>query len=113
LDALAQQGVRFDRAFTSAGICAPSRAAIIMGMNQISFGAQHMRTMSRPAYGYKTVPPAEMKAFPELLRAAGYYSYTDHKLDYQFSSVQFTLRQHWSLRDMGSTKYGGQLARQS
>ena len=26
-----------------------------------------------------------MKAYPELLRAAGYYTYTDNKLDYQFS----------------------------
>ena len=31
-----------------------------------------MRTSSRPAGGYTSVPPPEMKAFPELLRAAGY-----------------------------------------
>lgn len=86
LDSLAEQGVRFDQAFTTAGVCAPSRAAIITGMHQISFGSQHMRTMSRPEGAYKSVPPAEVKAFPELLRRAGYFTYTDHKLDYQFSS---------------------------
>ena len=31
------------------------------------------------------VPPPEVKAFPELLRAAGYFTYVNKKLDYQFS----------------------------
>jgi N-sulfoglucosamine sulfohydrolase len=46
-----------------------------------------MRASSRPAGGYTAVPPPEVKAFPELLRAAGYYTYTDGKLDYQFSGT--------------------------
>lgn len=87
LDALAEEGVRYPNVFTTAGVCAPSRAALITGMHQISFGAQHMRTSSRPDGGYKTVPPAHVKAFPEQLRATGYYTYTDNKLDYQFSGV--------------------------
>ena len=86
LDALAEQGVRYPNTFTAAGVCAPSRAAHILGMHQISTGTQHMRTSSRPAGGYFAVPPADAKAFPELLRAAGYYTYTDQKLDYQFST---------------------------
>ena len=44
LDRLATQSVRFTRAFTTAPVCAPSRAAIITGMYQTSIGAQHMRT---------------------------------------------------------------------
>jgi N-sulfoglucosamine sulfohydrolase len=86
LDALAQQGVRYTNTFTAAGVCAPSRASHILGMHQISTGSQHMRTSTRPEGGYYAVPPAEVKAYPELLRAAGYYTYTDQKLDYQFSS---------------------------
>lgn len=86
LDALAEQGVRYTSVFTAAGVCAPSRAAHILGMHQISTGGQHMRASSAPIGGYKAVPPAEVKAYPELLRAAGYYTYTDQKLDYQFSS---------------------------
>ena len=85
LDALAREGVRYPNTFTAAGVCAPSRAAHILGMHQISTGTQHMRTSSRPEGGYFAVPPAAVKAYPELLRAAGYYTYTDGKLDYQFS----------------------------
>lgn len=85
LDALAGEGVRYDHVFTTAGVCAPSRAAHILGMHQVSTGTQHMRSSSRPQGGYFSVPPAEVKAYPELLRAAGYYTFTDQKLDYQFS----------------------------
>jgi N-sulfoglucosamine sulfohydrolase len=86
LDALAAEGVRYPNTFTTAGVCAPSRAAHILGMHQISTGTQHMRASSRPEGGYYAVPPDSVKAYPELLRAAGYYTYTDNKLDYQFSS---------------------------
>ena len=86
LDELARQGVRFPNTFTTAGVCAPSRAALIMGMYQTSFGAHHMRTSSFAGAAYLTVPPAEVKAFPELLRAAGYYTFTSNKLDYQVSN---------------------------
>tara|TARA_R110002049_G_scaffold177382_15_gene344562 strand:+ start:254 stop:1891 length:1638 start_codon:yes stop_codon:yes gene_type:complete len=87
LDTLAAQGVRYTNTFTTAGVCAPSRAAHILGMHQISTGTQHMRSSTRPEGSYYSVPPADAKAYPELLRAAGYYTYTDHKLDYQFSGV--------------------------
>lgn len=82
LDRLAEQGVRFDRAFTTAGVCAPSRAAIIMGAHQDRFGAGHMRAARG---GYVAVPPADWKAFPETLRAAGYYTINNGKTDYQMS----------------------------
>jgi N-sulfoglucosamine sulfohydrolase len=87
LDALAAQGVRYTNTFTTAGVCAPSRAAHILAMHQISTGTQHMRSSTRPEGSYYSVPPDGAKAYPELLRAAGYYTYTDHKLDYQFSTV--------------------------
>lgn len=87
LDALAAEGVRYTNTFTTAGVCAPSRAAHILGMHQISTGTQHMRSSTRPEGSYYSVPPEEAKAYPELLRAEGYYTYTDTKLDYQFSSV--------------------------
>jgi N-sulfoglucosamine sulfohydrolase len=88
IDKLARQGVRYTNTFTAAGVCAPSRAAHILGMHQISTGTQHMRSGMRPQGGYFAVPPAEVKAYPELMRAAGYYTFTDHKLDYQFSRVR-------------------------
>jgi len=85
IDRLAREGTRYPNTFTTAGVCAPSRAAHITGMHQNSFGGQHMRTASSPLGRYRAVPPPEVKAYPELLRAAGYYTWTGHKLDYQFS----------------------------
>lgn len=83
IDQLAREGVRYTRAFTTAGVCAPSRAAMIMGAHQNSWGAGHMRASGG---GYVAVPPPEWKAFPELLRAAGYYTVTNGKTDYQMST---------------------------
>lgn len=82
LDRLASQGVRFPNTFTTSGVCAPSRAALITGVRQTALGAQHMRS-SR--FGFRAVPSPEIKAFPELLRQAGYFTFTTAKLDYQFS----------------------------
>ncbi len=84
LDRLAQEGTRYTRVFTTSGVCAPSRAALLTGVHAISTGSHHMRTSNR---GYRSVPPREVKAFPELLRAAGYATFTDFKLDYQFSGI--------------------------
>lgn len=97
IDRLAAQGIRYTRAFTTSGVCAPSRAALITGMYQHTIGAQHMRTSSfgrtrsgdlgeytTPGPAYETVPPPEVKAFPELLRAAGYWTLNNSKTDYQF-----------------------------
>jgi len=86
LDALASQGTRFPNTFTTAGVCAPSRAALITGVHQNSIGAGHMRTSSYPAGAYAAVPSAWIKGYPELLRAAGYYTFNDGKTDYQLSA---------------------------
>jgi arylsulfatase A-like enzyme len=91
IDRLAGEGRRYTNAFSTAGVCAPSRCAIITGMYQTSIGGHHMRTthtneaapeMPTP---YEAVPPAYVKAFPEYLRAAGYYCTNNAKTDYQFA----------------------------
>jgi len=87
LDALAEQGVRYDNVFTTAGVCAPSRAALITGVHQNAFGAGHQRSHGFAEAEYKAVPPPDVKAFPEILRAAGYFTYVSTKLDYQFSGT--------------------------
>ncbi|MEQ8859088.1 MAG: sulfatase [Pseudomonadales bacterium] len=87
LDRLARRAVRYTQVFTTAGVCAPSRAALVMGQHQISFGAQHMRTSTGPLGAYFAQPHPDAKAFPEQLRKAGYFTFTDVKLDYQFSGV--------------------------
>ena len=87
LDELARRGARFSQVFTTAGVCAPSRAALITGQHQISFGAQNMRTSTGPLGPYLALPPKELRAFPEILRGNGYFTFTDRKLDYQFSGI--------------------------
>ncbi len=95
IDRVAAEGCRYDRAFCVAGVCAPSRAAIITGMYPTYIGAHHMRTMSSSAAvsamgvgghrTYECCPPHYVKCFPEYLRAAGYYCTNNEKTDYQFS----------------------------
>ncbi len=91
LDAFAQQAVRYPNTFTTSGVCAPSRSALITGVHQQTLGTMHMSTKS-PVAGmkgggpieYEAVPPPQVKAFPELLRRAGYYTTNNGKTDYQF-----------------------------
>ena len=95
LDRLADESIVYENVFTTAGVCAPSRAALITGRYQQSIGGQHMRTYNAygapgPAGNYYAVPPEDIKAFPELLREAGYYTLNINidgergKTDYQF-----------------------------
>lgn len=88
IDQLAKEGVRYTRAYTTAGVCAPSRSAIITGMYQQSIGTQHMRTSGdakfQPVPLYAAVIPEQVKCFPEYLRKAGYYCTNNEKQDYQF-----------------------------
>ncbi len=91
IDRLAAEGCRFPNAFCTAGVCAPSRSAIITGMYQTSIGAHHMRTGLRNQNTphnlppYATVPPPYVKTFTEYLRSAGYYCTNNSKTDYQFT----------------------------
>lgn len=89
LDALAEESVVYNYAFTAAGVCAPSRSALITGMHQQSIGTMHMRTSYKgkvPGFQYEAVIPPRVKAFPELMRRAGYYVTNNSKTDYQFGN---------------------------
>jgi uncharacterized protein (TIGR02145 family) len=87
LDRLAREGVRFTRMFSSSGVCAPSRAALITGMYATAIGANNMRTTDSKRAGipdYEAVPPPAVRPFTEYLRSAGYYTTNNAKTDYQF-----------------------------
>ncbi len=90
LDRLAADGQLWTKCFSTAGVCAPARSAVITGMYPISIGTHHMRTShSNPATPeiptpYSAVVPHYVKCFPEYLRAAGYYCTNNCKTDYQF-----------------------------
>ena len=44
IDCLSHSGMRFDRAYMPAGVCSPSRSAVITGMYQTTIGAHHHRS---------------------------------------------------------------------
>ncbi len=112
IDSLAAQGIRYTNAFTTAGVCAPSRSAIITGMYQTAMGTDNMRNYN-PALkfdnnlvmpSYSAVIPAEVKCFPEYLRKAGYYCTNNAKQDYQFEAPvtvwdESSAKAHWRGRE--------------
>ncbi|MCS7048463.1 MAG: sulfatase-like hydrolase/transferase [Verrucomicrobiae bacterium] len=89
---MAAEGCRYERAFAVAGVCAPSRSAIINGMYPTFIAAHHMRTTHRNAATpelptpYEVCRPHYVKCFTEYLRAAGYYCCNNFKTDYQFTA---------------------------
>ena len=91
LDRLAAEGRRYTHAFSTAGVCAPSRSAIITGVYQTSMGTHHMRTTHTNPNApelptpYSGVPPHYVKTFTEYLRASGYFCTNNQKTDYQFT----------------------------
>ncbi|MEL0120548.1 MAG: sulfatase-like hydrolase/transferase, partial [Opitutae bacterium] len=78
LDQLAKEGVRYTRAFTTAGVCAPCRSGIITGMYQTTLGTHHMRCTA--------TLPEHIRPFPAYLKEAGYYTTNNSKQDYQFKT---------------------------
>ena len=44
IDQLAEEGIRFDRFYTPAGVCSATRSAIVTGMMQTSIGAHNHRS---------------------------------------------------------------------
>jgi arylsulfatase A-like enzyme len=99
VDALAARGTRYTHAYSSAPVCAPARATLITGCAATRTGAMHMRTGNPSqaalaadpgAYegipSYEATPAPEVRCFPELLRAAGYWCTNAAKTDYQFQA---------------------------
>ena len=74
LDQLAAQGARFERFFTHAPVCAPSRSGLITGQYPTKIGSHHMRSrLLKP-------PPT----FTSLLIQAGYEVHWPGKTDFNF-----------------------------
>ncbi|MBI1337361.1 MAG: sulfatase-like hydrolase/transferase [Phycisphaera sp.] len=74
LDRLASEGCRFDNAFSTAPVCAPSRSTLVSGRYAWSLGSHHMRsTLVKPP-----------RLFTHALRDAGYHVSWPTKLDFNF-----------------------------
>ncbi|MEM0969724.1 MAG: sulfatase-like hydrolase/transferase, partial [Verrucomicrobiota bacterium] len=63
LDAMAKEGMTFDRAFLTISSCSPSRASIITGKYPHETGAEELHWPL----------PADQIPFPTYLKEAGYW----------------------------------------
>ncbi|MBL9208806.1 MAG: sulfatase-like hydrolase/transferase [Opitutaceae bacterium] len=73
LDRLAASGVRCSQAYVSAPVCAPSRAGLLTGRNQVEFGFDN--NLGAPQRGFDPEfagLPVEERTLADRLRAAGY-----------------------------------------
>ena len=109
LDRLANEGIKYTNAYSTVGVCAPSRFSIITGMYPARVGAHNMRTGNFYTYKdpdkltfkkdkgvtdksgknipeYEVVTPINVKVFTEYLRSNNYYCANNNKCDYQFNS---------------------------
>jgi arylsulfatase A-like enzyme len=88
IDELASNGVRFDRAYMTSGVCSPTRSAIITGMYQTSIGAHEhyssFQTWRGNEMEYWDPNHIGVRALPEIFRAAGYYTFNEGKNHYNF-----------------------------
>lgn len=85
LDALAAAGTRFDTAYCTTPVCAPSRFTLLTGVHAESVGPAHHHRASA------TLPDGFV-GFPALLRRAGYYCTNNSKTDY---NADIDLTQTW------------------
>ena len=88
IDKLAEEGVRFDRAYVTAPVCTPCRSGIITGMYATSIGA-HEHYSSFSVWRNNVMEVWEpnhlgIRTLPEIFKAAGYYTFNEGKNHYNF-----------------------------
>jgi arylsulfatase A-like enzyme len=72
VDRLAEEGLRFTRAYATSPVCSTFRSAMITGMYQTSIGVHHHRSGRGEAH--RIVLPEGVRAIPEMFQEAGYYT---------------------------------------
>ena len=112
LEQLAQDGVRYNNAYSPVPVCAPARSALITGLYPSTLGTHNMRTYNgnkkdnEPTIDiptYSPLVPEGVKMFTEYLRAAGYYCTNNAKEDYNFKALpsawdESSRKAHWRNR---------------
>lgn len=71
LDALADSGVLFSKAFVTAPVCSTNRSAFITGMYQTTIGSHHHRSGRGEL---KIHLPDPVRPIPEMFQEAGYFT---------------------------------------
>ncbi len=99
IDRLAATGIRFERAYSNAPVCAVARSTILNGVYAPTQGTQHMRS--------RHPIPASIKPYVTHLREAGYYCTNNSKTDYNFRGSdkdlwdQCSKKAHYKTRSKG------------
>lgn len=70
LDALAAAGIRYQNAFSTSPVCAPSRSCFMVGMYQTTTDTHNMRSHRDDDFRF----PAGIRPLTQRLRDAGYYT---------------------------------------
>ncbi|MBB6459144.1 sulfatase family protein [Flammeovirga kamogawensis] len=71
IDALGEKGVFFNQGYVSSPVCSPSRAGLLTGRNQVTFGYDNNLPKN---LSYTDGLPTEIKTIPEYLKPLGYTS---------------------------------------
>ena len=82
IDKLAENGTLFEKAFTPAPVCSPTRSGMITGTMPTTFNLQNHHS-SRTIESAIFLPDG-VKTVPELFKQAGYYTFNHGKDDYNF-----------------------------
>lgn len=69
IDALAAQGIRYERAYSTSPVCVPARASLLTGMNALRNGVLDNSLWLRP-----DLAACGVRTWPEMLNSAGYYT---------------------------------------
>jgi len=80
LDRMAQQGIRYTRAYANAPVCAVARSTLLTGLHSSTVGTHQMRSQVQL--------PDDIPAYPKILRQAGYYCTNNRKKDYNSNFSQ-------------------------
>jgi arylsulfatase A-like enzyme len=86
LDRLAESGVSYTHAYANAPVCAVARSTLLTGICASTTGTHQMRTRTRL--------PAEIPAYPLILRESGYYCTNNSKTDYN-SNYEYEKHSLW------------------
>ncbi len=85
MDALAKDAVLFERSFVPAGVCSPTRSAIITGKMQTTIGAHNHNSAYNKDTPILLPPYLRGNTLPELFRKAGYNTFNSGKTHYNFT----------------------------
>jgi len=89
IDAFAQEGVLFKRAYVPAPVCSAARSAMITGVMQTTIGAHHHRSsrsekLETVVESRRNYLPEGVTTIPQLMKQAGYFTFNSGKDDYNF-----------------------------